>query len=92
MPYVARVAVGALERIGIFGDDYDTPDGTGLRDYIHVVDLAEGTSSRSSRREPGYAVYNLGTGTAGERARADRVVRACRGPRAAEAIARRAPR
>ena len=42
MPFVARVAVGSLERVGIFGDDYDTPDGTGLRDYIHVVDLAAG--------------------------------------------------
>ena len=42
MPYVAQVAVGKLERLRIFGSDYDTPDGTGVRDYIHVVDLARG--------------------------------------------------
>jgi UDP-glucose 4-epimerase len=62
MPYVARVAVGRLEQIGVFGDDYDTPDGTGLRDYIHVVDLAEGHVTALERAEPGYVVYNLGTG------------------------------
>ena len=42
LPYVAQVAIGKLERLGVFGDDYDTPDGTGVRDYIHVVDLAKG--------------------------------------------------
>lgn len=63
MPYIQRVAIGALERIGIFGDDYDTPDGTGLRDYIHVVDLAVGHVAALEKGEPGYAVYNLGTGT-----------------------------
>ena len=62
MPYVQRVAIGALDRIGIFGDDYDTPDGTGLRDYIHIVDLALGHVAALERGEPGYAVYNLGTG------------------------------
>lgn len=62
MPYVSRVAIGSLERIGVFGDDYDTPDGTGLRDYIHVVDLAEGHVVALERATPGYAVYNLGTG------------------------------
>ena len=62
MPYVSRVAIGALERIGVFGDDYDTPDGTGLRDYIHVVDLADGHVSALEKAAPGYAVYNLGTG------------------------------
>ena len=62
MPYVQRVAVGELERIGIFGDDYDTPDGTGLRDYIHVVDLAEGHVAALERGRPGYDVFNLGTG------------------------------
>ena len=62
MPFVARVAVGKLERIGVFGDDYDTPDGTGLRDYIHVVDLAEGHVTALEQAQPGYAVYNLGTG------------------------------
>lgn len=62
MPYVQRVAIGSLERVGIFGDDYDTPDGTGLRDYIHIVDLALGHVAALERGEPGYAVYNLGTG------------------------------
>ena len=62
MPYVSRVAIGSLERIGVFGNDYDTPDGTGLRDYIHVVDLAEGHVAALEQAKPGYAVYNLGTG------------------------------
>ncbi|GAA1938662.1 UDP-glucose 4-epimerase GalE [Microbacterium aoyamense] len=62
MPYVQRVAVGALERVGIFGDDYDTPDGTGLRDYIHVVDLALGHVAALEKAQPGFAIYNLGTG------------------------------
>lgn len=62
MPYVARVAVGTLERVGIFGDDYDTPDGTGLRDYIHVQDLAAGHVAALERATPGYDVFNLGTG------------------------------
>ena len=62
MPYVARVAVGSLERVGIFGDDYETPDGTGLRDYIHVLDLAAGHVAALERAREGYEVYNLGTG------------------------------
>ncbi len=62
MPYVSRVAIGALDEIGVFGDDYDTPDGTGLRDYIHVVDLAEGHVAALEKAAPGYVVYNLGTG------------------------------
>lgn len=62
MPYVQRVAVGSLERIGVFGDDYDTPDGTGLRDYIHVVDLALGHVAALEKARPGFVVYNLGTG------------------------------
>ncbi|SIT69563.1 UDP-glucose 4-epimerase [Microbacterium sp. RU33B] len=62
MPFVQRVAVGALEEIGIFGDDYDTPDGTGLRDYIHVVDLAVGHVKALEQGAPGYDVFNLGTG------------------------------
>ncbi|WP_439591899.1 UDP-glucose 4-epimerase GalE [Microbacterium sp.] len=62
MPYVQRVAVGSLERVGIFGDDYDTPDGTGLRDYIHVVDLALGHVAALEKAQPGFMVYNLGTG------------------------------
>ena len=62
MPFVSRVAIGTLDRVGVFGDDYDTPDGTGLRDYIHVVDLAEGHVAALERAQPGFAVYNLGTG------------------------------
>lgn len=62
MPYVQRVAIGALDRVGIFGDDYDTPDGTGLRDYLHVVDLAEGHVAALEKGRPGFEVYNLGTG------------------------------
>ncbi|GAA3010860.1 UDP-glucose 4-epimerase GalE [Microbacterium aurantiacum] len=63
MPYVQRVAIGDLERVGIFGDDYDTPDGTGLRDYIHIVDLAAGHVAALEQAQPGYEVFNLGTGT-----------------------------
>ncbi len=62
MPYVARVAVGELDEIGIFGDDYDTPDGTGQRDYIHVVDLAQGHVVALEQAQAGYEVFNLGTG------------------------------
>jgi UDP-glucose 4-epimerase len=62
MPFVARVAVGRLEKVSIFGADYDTPDGTGQRDYIHVVDLAEGHVAALEKAQPGFAVYNLGTG------------------------------
>lgn len=63
MPYVARVAGGTLDRVGVFGDDYDTPDGTGQRDYIHVVDLAAGHVAALERAQPGFDVYNLGSGT-----------------------------
>lgn len=62
MPYVAKVAVGTLERVGVFGDDYDTPDGTGQRDYIHVVDLAAGHVAALEHARTGHEVYNLGTG------------------------------
>ncbi|MFG6444007.1 UDP-glucose 4-epimerase GalE [Microbacterium sp. P07] len=62
MPYVSRVAIGTLERVGVFGTDYDTPDGTGLRDYIHVVDLAEGHVAALERAQPGFTIFNLGTG------------------------------
>lgn len=64
MPYVAQVAVGRLEKLSIFGDDYDTPDGTGVRDFIHVVDLAKGhvAALRKLDEAPGYIVHNLGTG------------------------------
>ena len=64
MPFVAQVAVGKLPRLRVFGDDYPTPDGTGVRDYIHVVDLARGhlAALDKLRQSPGVAVYNLGTG------------------------------
>ena len=63
MPYVAQVASGKLRRIGVFGNDYPTPDGTGVRDYIHVVDLARGhVAAIRALREPGVHIYNLGTG------------------------------
>lgn len=64
LPYVAQVAVGRRECLGIFGDDYDTPDGTGVRDYIHVVDLARGHVKALKKLEEkcGVEVYNLGTG------------------------------
>ncbi len=64
LPYVAQVAVGKLPEVGVFGDDYDTPDGTGVRDYIHVVDLAKGHCAALKKIEEnaGLNVYNLGTG------------------------------
>ena len=62
MPFVAQVAAGTRERLRIFGDDYDTPDGTGVRDYIHVVDLAEGHVAALEALEPGVLTVNLGMG------------------------------
>lgn len=62
MPYVAQVAVGRLDRVGIFGDDYPTPDGTGQRDYIHVMDLAAGHVAAVENARQGFDIYNLGTG------------------------------
>ena len=63
MPYVAQVASGKLACINVFGDDYDTPDGTGVRDYIHVVDLALGhIAAIEGCKESGVHIYNLGTG------------------------------
>ena len=64
MPYVAQVAVGRLQQLAVFGDDYPTPDGTGVRDYIHVVDLAIGHLKALEKLEekPGLLIYNLGTG------------------------------
>lgn len=62
-PYVAKVAIGQLEKVHVFGDDYDTPDGTGVRDYIHVVDLALGhVAALEHVTQSGVFVYNLGTG------------------------------
>jgi UDP-glucose 4-epimerase len=64
VPYIAQVAVGKLKKLRVFGDDYPTPDGTGVRDYIHVVDLALGHLSALERlaTKPGVVTYNLGTG------------------------------
>lgn len=64
MPFIAQVAVGRREHLSVFGDDYPTPDGTGVRDYIHVVDLADGhlAALRYTRGRPGCHVFNLGTG------------------------------
>lgn len=62
MPYVTQVAKGKLERLRIFGNDYPTSDGTGVRDYIHVLDLAEGHVAALDNLKPGAHVYNLGTG------------------------------
>lgn len=64
LPYVAKVAVGILEKVNVFGDDYPTPDGTGVRDYIHVVDLARGhvCAVKKLLEHPGLVIYNLGTG------------------------------
>ncbi|MCR5053429.1 MAG: UDP-glucose 4-epimerase GalE [Lachnospiraceae bacterium] len=64
MPYITQVAVGKLPELGVFGDDYDTPDGTGVRDYIHVVDLAVGhvKALKKIEEKAGLKIYNLGTG------------------------------
>ncbi|MBT9173838.1 MAG: UDP-glucose 4-epimerase [Syntrophomonadaceae bacterium] len=62
MPYITQVAAGKLEKLNIFGDDYPTPDGTGVRDYIHVTDLAEGHVSALDQLSEGVHIYNLGTG------------------------------
>ncbi|WDP89426.1 MAG: UDP-glucose 4-epimerase GalE [Desulfobacter sp.] len=64
MPYIARVAVGQLPKVNVFGNDYDTPDGTGVRDFIHVTDLARGhiCSLPKLMATPGVQIYNLGTG------------------------------
>ena len=65
MPYVTQVAVGKRPELGVFGNDYDTHDGTGVRDYIHVVDLANGHLKALEKisENPGLKIYNLGTGT-----------------------------
>jgi UDP-glucose 4-epimerase len=64
MPYVSQVAIGKLEKLSVFGNDYPTPDGTGVRDYIHVVDLALGHVKALEKltSNPGVVIYNLGTG------------------------------
>ena len=65
MPYITQVAIGRREKLSIFGNDYDTPDGTGIRDYIHVVDLAKGhvAAVTFATENTGCEVFNLGTGT-----------------------------
>ncbi len=64
LPYVSQVAIGKLKCVGVFGNDYDTPDGTGVRDYIHVVDLARGhvKAIEKFKENKGVLIYNLGTG------------------------------
>ncbi|MBB1437260.1 UDP-glucose 4-epimerase GalE [Shewanella sp. SG41-4] len=64
MPFIAQVAVGKRQQLSVFGDDYNTPDGTGVRDYIHVVDLAMGhlQALKKLQTKPGLVTYNLGTG------------------------------
>nr|WP_321466520.1 UDP-glucose 4-epimerase GalE [uncultured Desulfobulbus sp.] len=64
MPFIAQVAIGKLARLSVFGNDYPTPDGTGVRDFIHVVDLARGHLQAIEKLEehPGVVIYNLGTG------------------------------
>ena len=65
MPYIVKVATGELECLSVFGNDYDTKDGTGVRDYIHVVDLARGhikALEKLEKSDNGLFIYNLGTG------------------------------
>ena len=64
LPYISQVAIGRLDHLNIYGDDYETPDGTGIRDYIHVVDLARGhlKAVEKAMKDNGVFVYNLGTG------------------------------
>ena len=64
MPYITKVAIGELSKVNVFGNDYDTVDGTGVRDYIHVVDLAKGhiKTLEALEKNPGLVTYNLGTG------------------------------
>lgn len=62
LPFISQVAAGKLAEVSVFGDDYDTPDGTGVRDYIHVVDLAQGHVAAIRHLEAGFDAINLGTG------------------------------
>lgn len=64
MPIIMKVAKGEISELLIFGDDYDTPDGTGMRDFIHVIDLAKGHLAALNKMKPGVSIYNLGTGEA----------------------------
>lgn len=62
MPYISKVAIGQLDEVQVFGNDYDTPDGTGVRDYIHVVDLAKGHIKALEKQKAGVEICNLGSG------------------------------
>lgn len=64
MPIIMRVSTGEIKELSVYGDDYETPDGTGMRDFIHVVDLAKGHVAAVDKMRPGVVVYNLGTGEA----------------------------
>lgn len=64
MPIIMKVSTGEIKELAVFGDDYETPDGTGMRDYIHVVDLAKGHAKAIEHMKPGVSIYNLGTGRA----------------------------
>lgn len=64
MPIIMKVSTGEIKKLKVYGDDYDTPDGTGMRDYIHVVDLAKGHMAAMKEMKPGVEIYNLGTGHA----------------------------
>lgn len=64
MPIIMKVSTGEIKELSVYGDDYDTPDGTGMRDYIHVVDLAKGHVAAIEKMKPGISIYNLGTGKA----------------------------
>lgn len=91
MPYVAQVAVGRRERLSVFGDDYPTRDGTGVRDYIHVMDLAEGHVAALTRAESGVAAYNLGSGIGTSVLEAVRAFEAASGREVPYAIEARRP-
>jgi len=62
MPVIMKVSNGEIDELQIYGDDYDTPDGSGVRDYIHVMDLVEGHVAAIDKMHPGVMIYNLGTG------------------------------
>lgn len=64
MPIIMKVSTGDISELSVYGDDYSTPDGTGMRDYIHVVDLAKGHAAAMKNMKPGVQIYNLGTGEA----------------------------
>ncbi len=93
MPYIAQVAIGRRERLTVFGGDYPTPDGTGVRDYVHVLDLVDGHAAALRRRhgEAGVRVYNLGTGRGHSVLEAVRAFEAVSGRRVPYVVAPRRP-